>query len=49
MSDALKVVATMANVATVSRGSSLRVSIRVINANILMLSRPSRRFFYGRR
>lgn len=49
MSDAPKVVATMENAATVSRGSSLRVSIRVINANILMLSRLSRRFFYGRR
>ena len=49
MSDAPKVVATMASAATVSRGSSRRVSIRVINANILMLSRQSRRFFYGSR
>lgn len=49
MSDAQKVVATMANAATASRGSSLRVSIRAINANILMSSRPSRRLFYGRR
>lgn len=49
MSDVPEVAATMENAATVSRGSSLRVSIRVINANILMLSRQSRRFFYGRR
>jgi hypothetical protein len=45
MSDAPEVAATMASAATVSHGSSRQVSIRVINANILMLSRRSRRFF----
>ena len=49
MSDALEVAATMASEVTVSHGSSRQVSIRVINADILMLSRQSRRFFYERR